>query len=114
MEDVLEFIYTGSVEVTRENCKDLIAAANYLLIPGLKTLSGRFLGREMSESNCISTFYFAEMYQCDELINNTRKIIHANFESVAEMDEFLNLEAKEVERWISSDEISVAVEADVF
>jgi len=33
---------------------------------------------------------------------------------VAEMDEFLNLEAKEVERWISSDEISVVVEADVF
>ena len=30
------------------------------------------------------------------------------------MDEFLNLEAKEVGRWISSDEISVAVEADVF
>ena len=40
--------------------------------------------------------------------------IHANFASVAEMDEFLSLEAKEVERWISSDEISVAVEADVF
>jgi len=33
---------------------------------------------------------------------------------VAEIDEFLNLEAKEVERWISSDEISVADEADVF
>jgi len=30
------------------------------------------------------------------------------------MEEFLNLEAKEVERWISSDDISVAVEADVF
>ena len=114
MEDVLEFIYTGIVEVTQENCKDLIAAANYLLIPGLKKHSGRFLEREMSKSNCISTFYFAEMYQCDELITNTRKFILANFASVAEMDEFLNLEAKEVERWISSDEISVAVEADVF
>ena len=114
MEDVLEFIYTGSVEVTQENCKDLIAAANYLLIQSLKTVSERFLERHMSESNCISTFYFAEMYQCDELITNTRKFIHANFASVAEMDEFLNLEAKEVERWISSDEISVAIEADVF
>ena len=114
MEDVLEFIYKGSVEVTQENCKDLIAAANYFLIPGLKTVSGRFLERQMSKSSCISTFYFAEMYQCDELITNTRKFIHANFASVAEMDEFLNLEAKEVERWISSDEISVAVEADVF
>ena len=113
MEDVLEFIYTGSVEVTQENSKDLIAAANYLLIPGLKKLSGRFLEQQMSKSNCISTCYFAEMYQCDELITNTRKFIHANFTSVAQLDEFLNLEAKEVERWISSDEISVAVEADV-
>ena len=114
MEDVLEFIYTGSVEVTQENSEDLIAAANYLLIPGLKKLSGQFLERQMSKSNCISTFYFAEIYQCNELITNTRKFIHANFASVAEMDEFLNLEAKEVERWISSDEISVAVEEDVF
>ena len=114
MEDVLEFIYAGSVEVTEVNCKDLIAAANYLIIPGLRKLSGRFLERQMSKSNSISTFYFAEMYQCDELITNTRNFIHANFASVVEMDEFLNLEAKEVERWISSDEISVAVEADVF
>ena len=114
MEDVLEFIYKGSVEVTQENSEDLIAAANYFLIPGLKTVSGRFLERQITKSNCISTFYFAEMYQCDELITNTTKFIHANFASVAEMDEFLNLEAEEVERWISSDEISVAVEADVF
>ncbi|KAL9950816.1 hypothetical protein ACROYT_G043379 [Oculina patagonica] len=113
MEDVLEFIYTGSVEITQENSEDLIATANYLIIPGLKTVSGRFLEGQMTKSNCISTFYFAEKYQCDKLIANSKKFIHANFASVAEMDEFLNLEAKEVERWISSDEISVAVEADV-
>ena len=114
MEDVLEFIYTGSVNVTQDNAEDLIAAANYLLIPSLKAVSGRFLEEQMSESNCISTFYFAEKYQCEELITNTTKFIHANFASVAEMDEFLNLEAKEVERWISSDEISVPAEADMF
>ena len=114
MEDVLEFIYTGSVEVTQENCKDLIAVADYLVIPGLKKLSGQFVEQQITKSNCISTFYFAEMYQCDELITNTKKFIHANFASVAEMDEFLNLEAKEVEKWISSDEISVVVEADMF
>ena len=114
MEDVLQFIYTGSVEVTQENSEDLIATANYLLIPGLKTVSGRFLEEQMSNSNCISTFYFAEKYECEELVASSRKFIHANFASVAEMDEFLNLEAKEVERWISSDEISVEFEADVF
>ena len=114
MKGVLQFIYTGSVEITQENSEDLIAAANYLILPGLKTVSGRFLEKQMSKTNCISTFYCAEKYDCEELVANSRKFIHGNFASVAEMDEFLNLEAKEVERWISNDEISVEFEADVF
>ena len=114
MEDVLEFIYTGTVEVTQENAKELIAAGNYLMIPSLKTVSGRFLEAEMSNSNCISTFYFAEKYDCDELMNNSRRFVLENFRFVAALDEFLNLEAKELEKWLSSDDISVKTEADVF
>ena len=43
MEDVLEFIYTGTVEITQTNAEELIVAGNYLIIPSLKTASGRFL-----------------------------------------------------------------------
>lgn len=114
MEDVLEFIYTGTVEVTQENAKELIAAGNYLIIPSLKTISGRFLEGDMTKSNCISTFYFAEKYQCDELLTNSRNFINENFAVVAEMDEFFSLKAKEVEQWISSDEIVVEAEPDIF
>ena len=114
LEDVLEFIYTGTVDVTQENAEELIAAGNYLIIPGLKTASGRFLEREMSNINCISTFYLAEKYECAELITNSGRFIHENILTVAKLDEFLLLEAKEIERWISSDEITVKEEADVF
>ena len=114
MEDVLEFIYTGTVEITQTNAEELIVAGNYLIIPSLKTASGRFLETEMSNCNCISTFYLAEKYDCVELIHNSRKFIHENFASVGEMDEFLSLEAKEAAVWISSDEIAVKAEADVF
>ena len=114
LEDVLEFIYTGTVDVTQENAEELIAAGNYLIIPSLKTASGRFLEREMSHINCISTFYLAEKYECDELITNSRLFIHKNIVAVAKLDEFLLLQAKEIERWISSDEITVNEEADVF
>ena len=114
MEDVLEFIYTGTVEVTQENAEELIAAGNYLIIPSLKTASGRFLEGEMSDINCISTFYFAEKYDCDELITNSRRFIHKNIVSVAKLDEFLHLEAEKIAKWISSDEITVSEEADVF
>ena len=114
LKDVLEFIYSGTVDVTQENAEKLIAAGNYLIIPGLKTASGRFLEREMSHINCISTFYLAEKYECDEFITNSRLFIHENIVTVAKLDEFLLLEAKEIERWISSDEITVKEEADVF
>jgi len=115
LEDVLEFVYRGSVEINDEqNAKDLIIAADYLLLECLKAFSGRFLEQRLTNSNCISTFYFAEKYKCAELVSNSREFVHDNFASVAELDEFLNLEAKEVESWLSSDEICVAAEEDVF
>ncbi|KAM7446312.1 hypothetical protein ABFA07_005352 [Porites harrisoni] len=111
--DVLEFIYTGSVEVNETNAKNLIIAAEYLLIEGLKTKSGRFLEQQITCSNCISTFRFAEKYRCEELVANSTKFILDNFASVAESEEFLDQKAEEVEKWISNDEIRLAAEEDV-
>ena len=114
LEGVLKFIYTGHVEIHDEqSAKDLIVAADFLLLVCLKTFAGRFLEQLLTNSNCISTFYFAEKYQCEELVAKTRKFVHENFAFVAELDEFLDLEAEEIERWISSDDICVAAEEDV-
>ena len=114
LSDVLEFIYTGSVEINEKNAKDLIIAADYLLLESLKTISGRFLGKRMSNCNCFSIFYFAEKYRCEELALRSTKFIQDNFTSVAKTDEFLNLGADEVEKWISSENILVGAEEDVF
>ena len=111
---VLEFIYTGTVEVDDvQNAQDLIMAADYLLLVGLKTAAGRVIEREMTNSNCISTFYFAKKYRCEELEGKSRKFIRDNFIDVAKSDEFLNLESQEVEDWISDDEICIEDEDDV-
>ena len=114
LSDVLEFIYTGSVEINEKNARDLIIAADYLLLESLKTISGRFLGKRMSNCNCFSIFYFAEKYRCEELALRSTKFIQDNFTSVAKTDEFLNLGADEVEKWISSENILVGAEEDVF
>ena len=47
-------------------------------------------------------------------MDNSRRFVLENFRFVAALDEFLNLEAKEVEQWLSRDDISVETEADVF
>ncbi|XP_068676387.1 kelch-like protein 2 [Montipora foliosa] len=115
LEKLLEFIYTGEVEIDDEqNAKDLIIAADYLLLVYLKTAARRFLEHRLTNDNCISTFHFAKKYQCEELENSSRKFIFDNFTDVAESDEFLNLDADEVSRWISSDEIYIEAEEDIF
>ena len=111
---IVKFIYTGSIEVNRKNAKNLIIAADYLLLESLKVIAGRFLEKQMSNYNCISTLHFAEKYQCQELVLRSTNFIQDNFTSVAMSDEFLNLDSEEVEKWISSENILVGAEEDVF
>ena len=113
----LQFIYTGDVEILDENnAQDLIVVADYLFLQELKTLAGRVLVEKLDVSNCISTYYFSERYQCEELLFKTRDFIVANFVVVcaANREDVLNMSSKEIEMWISSDEINVNAEEDVF
>ena len=68
----------------------------------------------LNTTNCISSHHFAEIYQCEELLSQARQFILENFTTVAKTEEFLNMSNKEVEMWISSDEINVSTEEDVF
>ena len=115
MKDILEFIYTGTVEkLAPRNAEEVIIAADYLLLSTIKTFAGRFLEKTICVSNCLSYLDFAEKYQCQQLADFTKDFIHVNFPAVVECEEFLNLSSAEVERWISSDEIAVSAEEDVF
>ena len=63
MKDVLQYIYTGNVSVTEENAHNLMATTDYLLLPGLKTMLGRYLMEVLTTENCVFN-YFADKYQC--------------------------------------------------
>jgi len=58
MADVLQFTYTGNVSVTEENAHNLMATADYLLLPGLKTAVGRYLMEILATEN----------YKCFQLL----------------------------------------------
>ena len=111
---VLEFIYTGGVEMLAEdNARDLIEMADYLFIPQVKTFAAGVLAQKLNTSNCISSYYFAKRYQCEELVSDATKFIYANFTNVAKTEQFLNMSSEEVNKWISSDDINVSSEEDV-
>ena len=114
MEDVLEYIYTGNVSVTEESCHNLIATADYLLLPGLKTLAVEFLKEKVTVQNCVFNYYFANKYRCTELTEICCSVINLNFSDVMKTDDFLNLDMKQVMEWVSGDDINVRAEEEVF
>ena len=115
MADILEFIYTGSVRIsTQDNAESLIELADYLLLSNLKDFAGKCLEEYITIGNCLSIYHLAEKYLCQGLIASCRKFIHSNFPFIAKSDDFLSLSSNEVEKWISSDEIAIDAEENVF
>ena len=115
LRDILEFIYTGDVQISAgDNSQELIAMADYMFLPHLKIVAGKVLVEKLNVSNAISTCYLAQRHRCEELISNTKTFILTNFTAVAKTVDFLNLSSEEVKLWISSDEIDVSAEEDVF
>ena len=114
MEEVLEYLYTGHADVNDKNAYELMAVADYILIPSLKYVCSKYIQQTLSISTCLMAYYSSVKYQCAELKQEARSFILANFMAVTETEDFLNLSLDQVEEWISSDDIVVKGEEEVF
>ena len=82
MNELLSYLYTREVQMSGANVDDLIASANYLLLPCLKNIACKFKERHMSATNCVATFLYAEKYDCKELKTYAGELIKQNFATV--------------------------------
>ena len=117
MRNTLQFIYTGDVQILAEdNARDLVVAADYFFLSDLKRLAEAALGEILNTFNCISVHNFSQRYHCQELLAKTEEYILTNFIAMYETnrEEVLNMSSKEMGMWLSSDEINVSAEEDVF
>ena len=114
MEDALEYLYTGNVTVVEGRAHNLIATANFLLLPSLKTMAANVLKDTLTTENCVFNYYFAEKYDCVELKDKCREVINTNFSVVMETEDFLKLDQKQVMEWVSNDDVVVNEEENIF
>ena len=75
---------------------------------------GRYLTVNLATENCIFNYYFADKYQCEELKVEARDMINSDFSAVMETEDFVSLDIKQVMEWVSSDDITVNTEEEVF
>ncbi|MCI4376962.1 hypothetical protein PGIGA_G00197720 [Pangasianodon gigas] len=113
-ESLLEFIYTGCVEVTVENVQDLMMAADMLQLAELVLICGEFLRSHMEPGNCVGIYQFLEQIGYSELLEFTQNYIHAHFLQVCEAEEFSSLSKDQLACLLRSEELRIEDEYQVF
>lgn len=114
MEELLNFIYTGSIKITPFNVKDFVSASNYLLMTSLKETCVSFMKAMLNPSNCLGIEAAAFTFDCTALRSTANQYIYDNFVAVSQTDEFKSLSAERLGEYLSSDDIRVEREEQVF
>lgn len=114
MEKVLEFIYTGEVEIDVVNAQDLVVVADYLNIPALKLNASAVLERSINVSNCLTLQHFSSKYDCVRLKESCAFFINQNFSQVVKSEGFGDISFESLIDLFRRDELNVVNENEVF
>ena len=114
IELLIQFVYTGSIEVGEDNVQCLLPAANLLQLMEVRDICCEFLQDNLHPSNCLGIKRFADRHSCPNLLSMAQQFAQKYFSDVCNCDEFLNLPLEQVVELISSSDLGVLSEEHVF
>ncbi|XP_046360955.1 kelch-like protein 20 [Haliotis cracherodii] len=114
MELLIDFCYTSNITVEESNVQTLLPAACLLQLAEIQDVCCEFLKRQLDPSNCLGIRAFADTHACRDLLRIADKFTQHNFQEVMESEEFMLLPVNQLVDIISSDELNVRNEEQVY
>ncbi|XP_065585037.1 kelch-like protein 5 isoform X2 [Artemia franciscana] len=114
LQSLVQYCYTGLVEIQEDNVEGLLAAACLLQLSPVVDECCIFLIKQLHPSNCLGIKIFADAQSCTELFNVAENFTADHFMEVIKNQEFLALPCSEVIKLLSSDNLNVFNEEAVF
>lgn len=111
---IINYIYTASIELTTDTVEKILIAADLLDLASLKSLCCEFIAKQLDSSNCLGIALFAEQYNLDKLYESAETFVCDNFAKLRMDEEFFKLDAHQLCKFLSSSDIRVDSEEDVF
>ncbi|KAK2583482.1 hypothetical protein KPH14_009450 [Odynerus spinipes] len=111
---LIDFIYTGNVDITEDNVQELFAAADMLELDEVVSGCITYLQQQLHYSNALGIYRFAEAHNRLDLLETALRFIQVNFPQVSQEEEFLDLPKEHLVRFLSSDLIHIDTEFQVF
>ena len=115
LKTILNYMYSGMVELTNENVQDIFMAAGMFEMIHLIGRCADHMIQEICTSNCVDLLIFGNHFVCTKLIEKARAYILEHFtEVVTDSNRLSDLEFEEIENLVYSDDISVEKEEVIF
>ena len=113
-EQLLDFMYTGSIKISPENVEDLLRGSSMLLLEKMKKKCSSYLLTLLNEFNCLGILSIADELSCEDLANKAFKYTQEKYSDVSQNPDFLQLPFHLVLKLISSDATAVATEDIIY
>uniref|UniRef100_A0A3Q3K9S1 BTB domain-containing protein n=1 Tax=Monopterus albus TaxID=43700 RepID=A0A3Q3K9S1_MONAL len=114
LEQLVQYAYTAEIVVGEGNVQTLLPAASLLQLNGVRDACCKFLLSQLDPSNCLGIRSFADTHSCSDLLKSAHKYVLQHFVEVSKTEEFMLLPLKQVLDLISSDNLNVPSEEEVY
>ena len=111
---IVDYMYTGEIELTVDNVESLVKVGDLLQLGCLKARCAYFMTSQVELNNCFEFYRFALLYRLDQLQKVTKQFVFAEFKTVALIVEFKELTCRELIEFIKDDNVNVDDEDIVF
>ena len=108
--DLIEFAYSGKIDISKDNVQTLLEASSYLQIEFVKKSCGDFLKGAIDEKTCLSIWQLADVFTLEELRGEGKKYALQHFTEVSKKEEFLFLPFDLMKEILADEGICVIIE----
>nr|VZI10410.1 unnamed protein product [Spirometra erinaceieuropaei] len=110
---LVQYVYTGRVEMTQDNVMGLIVLASMLKLPALVNWGVTFLTKRVNLENLSATWDFAKSVNIKLLADTCIGLMEEHFKEFVPTELFVRLPAETVLSLLRSDQLSVGSEEEV-
>lgn len=111
---IIDYAYTGRIEISVDNAQELLAAGSLFHYPAIVEACCDFLSGQLHPSNCLGIESFAQIHSCSKLEMEAHQFALENFSAVVEYDEFVDLPLERLVTYLASDLIDIRTEETAY
>ncbi|XP_030585177.1 kelch repeat and BTB domain-containing protein 12 [Archocentrus centrarchus] len=110
---LLNYMYCSDLPLTNANVQGISIAAFLLQMDDVFTRCQLHMMENMDASNCLGVYYFARDLGAEELADQAQRFLRQHFVQVCQNEEVVELEAHQLVKLLSSDDLNVSREETI-